>query len=106
MLREGAATAVTVNAYERNPLARQRCIEHYGYKCSACEFDFETIYGPAAKGLIHVHHLRPLAAVAREYEVHPINDLRPICPNCHAMIHRQDPPYTIEELRAMLRVSV
>jgi len=101
--REGAVKTVTVNGYERNPLARQRCIEKFGYTCSVCGFDFEARYGAAGRGLIHVHHLRPLAGVGREYRVDPINDLRPICPNCHAMIHRRDPPYTVEQIRAMLR---
>jgi hypothetical protein len=43
--REGAIRQVTVNAYERDPVARQRCIEQYGYQCSVCEFDFEEVYG-------------------------------------------------------------
>ncbi|HFV8768988.1 TPA: HNH endonuclease, partial [Escherichia coli] len=25
------------------------------------------------------------------------------CPNCHAMLHRRDPPFTPEELKARLR---
>jgi len=31
--------------------------------------------------------------------VDPATDLRPVCPNCHEMLHKKDPPYTIEELR-------
>jgi hypothetical protein len=30
---------------------------------------------------LHVHHLRELAALGKEYEVDPITDLRPVCPN-------------------------
>lgn len=101
--REGTVISVTVNAYERNPKARQRCIETFGYRCSVCDFDFELRYGPSGRGLIHVHHLHPLSAIGGDYQIDPVRDLRPICPNCHAMIHRQDPPYTIEQLRAMLR---
>jgi hypothetical protein len=33
-----------------------------------------------------------------EYEVDPVKDLRPVCPNCHAMIHRRSPPLSIEEI--------
>jgi len=29
-LLEGAGTKIVVNSYERNPVARRRCIEHYG----------------------------------------------------------------------------
>ncbi len=31
---EGAVRQITVNAYERNPVARARCIEAKGAKCS------------------------------------------------------------------------
>lgn len=32
--------------------------------------------------------------------------MRPVCPNCHAMIHKRRPPYSIEELRAVLSETV
>ena len=100
---EGAVRSVVVNAYERNPVARARCIEAHGAVCAVCGFNFRLIYGAAAAGYIHVHHLRPLATLAQEYEVDPINDLRPVCPNCHAVIHLANPPYTLEQVRAMLQ---
>ncbi|MDQ2907279.1 MAG: hypothetical protein M3Y81_27545 [Chloroflexota bacterium] len=37
------------------------------------------------------------------YRVDPIKDLRPVCPNCHTIIHSQYPPYSIDEVRAMVR---
>jgi hypothetical protein len=43
-----------------------------------------------------------LAEVIAEYELNPIRDLRPVCPNCHAMTHRRKPAYTIEELKGLL----
>lgn len=55
-----------------------------------------------AQGLIHVHHLRQLADVNAKYQVDPIQDLRPVCPTCHAVIHSQTPPFTIEEISAMI----
>ncbi len=42
---EGALRRVTVNAYERNPDARRRCIERHKPICQACTFDFEATYG-------------------------------------------------------------
>jgi len=98
---EGAVRRVLVNAYERNPSARRRCIEYYGATCSICEFNFKSVYGDAAEGFIHVHHLKPLAEIGGSYRVDPIKDLRPLCPNCHAVIHLRTPAYTIEEVRAM-----
>jgi len=102
---EGAVRSVVVNAYERNPVARARCIEAHGAICAVCGFNFKSAYGEAAAGYIHVHHLRPLATVNQEYEVDPINDLRPVCPNCHAVVHLVNPPYTLEQVKAMLRTT-
>lgn len=99
---EGAVEQITINAYERNDKARQICILYYGYKCSVCSFDFEQFYGERGRSFIHVHHVTPLCTIKSEYSVNPINDLRPVCANCHAMIHRTDPPCSIEELRALL----
>lgn len=99
---EGAVRRVSVNAYERNPEARKQCIEYYGARCFVCGFDFSEVYGEVGTGYIHVHHLRPLSDVGERYAVDPIADLRPVCPNCHAIVHRRIPPYSVEEVRAML----
>jgi 5-methylcytosine-specific restriction protein A len=104
-LPEGATTLVAVNAFERNARARERCIAHYGTRCQVCGVDLADRYGEAASGLIHVHHIVPLATIRKRYRVHPVNDLRPVCPNCHAVIHRTEPPYALEEVRGFLRAS-
>ncbi|MGD1861763.1 MAG: HNH endonuclease [Leptolyngbyaceae cyanobacterium] len=93
---------MTVNVYERNAKARKRCVEYYGARCFVCGFDFGNVYGELGDGFIHIHHLRPLSEIKQKYQVDPINDLRPICPNCHAMIHRRTPSLGIEELQAVL----
>jgi nucleoid DNA-binding protein len=95
---EGSTKKVLVNAYERDEKAREICAKYYGYRCQVCEFDFEEYYGDIGTNFIHVHHLKPLSHIKKEYEVDPINDLRPVCPNCHAMLHTKNPPYTVEEL--------
>lgn len=100
---EGSVRRVTVNAYERDPRARRACIEHYGARCIVCSVSFEARYGAAGLGFIHVHHLVPLAEVGQTYEVDAINDLRPVCPNCHAMLHRRQPPFTIDEVRSYMK---
>lgn len=101
---EGARKQVRVNAFERNPDARKDCIMHYGYACVVCSFNFQKVYGDLGNEFIHVHHLKPLALTDREYELDPIADLRPVCPNCHAMLHRDARVLSIEELRAHLKV--
>lgn len=100
---EGAAKQVTVNKYERSPEARRACISHFGHACSVCDFDFGEQFGEFGQGFIHVHHLMPLHEIGEQYEVDPINDLRPVCPNCHAMLHRRKPPLTVEELSQIVK---
>jgi predicted HNH restriction endonuclease len=99
---EGAIRKITVNSYERNPIARKRCIKHWGTKCQGCGFDFESKYGEVGRGYVHVHHLVPLSEVKSSYEVDPVADMRPVCANCHAIIHRCNPPLSLEELQSAI----
>lgn len=99
---EGAVKRVPVNQYERNPKARAACIRQHGVGCAVCGFDFEERYGEIGEGFIHVHHKRPLGRLKSTYRLDPKNDLVPVCPNCHAMLHRRDPPFDVEQLRARL----
>lgn len=101
--KEGATKRVLVNRYERDPRAREACIAHHGTSCLACGFDFEAVYGPHGGGFIHVHHTRPLSQLPLGYEVDPKADLVPLCPNCHAMVHRHAATLSVADLRAMLR---
>jgi hypothetical protein len=103
ILVEGAKKEITVNAYERNRGARKKCIEYYGAKCIICGFNFDESYEGIGEGFIHVHHIIPISKINEEYIVDPIKDLRPVCPNCHAVIHRFKEPYTIEEVKNMLK---
>ncbi len=103
LLHEGAKRQVIVNAFERNPIARQRCIAYFGNRCVICGFSSQETYGDFVGDYIHVHHIVPLSNIQREYVVDPIKDLRPVCPNCHAAIHRRNPPFTIDEIKAMLK---
>jgi len=102
-LKEGMPSKITINSYDRSPLARQQCVEHYGTDCEVCGFAFEKKYGELGKGFIHVHHLNQLADICAEYEIDPINDLRPVCANCHAMLHKKRPAYSIEEIKTRIR---
>jgi len=100
---EGASKKISINAYERNSKARIACIKHYGATCFVCGFNFSKTYGEIGNGLIHVHHLIPLSEIKAQYELDPINDLRPICPNCHAIIHRTQPALSVEQLKNHLK---
>lgn len=99
---EGATKLRLINSYERDPKARKKCISHYGATCQICGFDFYYKYGDAAQGYIEVHHLIPLFSLQKNYIVNPINDLIPLCSNCHSVVHRKSPPYTINEVKRMI----
>lgn len=100
---EGVKQKIVVNRYERDKKARQACIKHWGAKCSVCGFVFADIYGELGEGFIHVHHLTPLSEITEAYQVDPVEHLRPVCPNCHAMLHKSSPPYSIEALREVIQ---
>jgi predicted HNH restriction endonuclease len=102
---EGAVERVLVNRYERDPRAREACIAKYGTLCYICGFDFVAKYGEVMSGFIHVHHLKSLARLGPDYEVDPERDLRPVCPNCQAVLHRKDPPYSIEDVVQFIRLQ-
>ncbi len=100
---EGATLRISINSFECNPEARAACIRKWKDACSVCRFRFGIHFGKIGEGFIHVHHLRPLAEIRSESEIDPVNDLRPVCPNCHAMLHKSKPPFSIEELKRIRR---
>lgn len=102
---EGKSKKILVNSYERNPHARKKCIENYGLNCQVCDFNFEEKYGQLGKNFIHVHHVVDIASVGIEYSIDPINDLIPVCPNCHSMLHKRKPAYTINELKKIMNIK-
>lgn len=105
ILSEGAKRIVVVNAYERNPRARSICISYWGNQCVICDFDFFKAYGDIGSDFIHVHHLVPVSEIGQSYQIDPVNDLRPVCPNCHAMLHMSHPPLGIEKLKEIIQAN-
>lgn len=99
---EGSVRRILVNSYERSPAARLKCIKAHGIACRICGFDFGAVYGPVAEDYIHVHHLTPLSELGEGYEVDPVHDMCPVCPNCHAVIHIGGECRSIETVRQLL----
>jgi len=100
---EGSIIEETVRRRERSPRNRLLCLSIHGHRCAACGFVPDGVYGDA-RGIMEVHHLEPLglAELPRHYD--PRTDLVPLCPNCHRAIHTRRPiPYTLEELKEILR---
>jgi predicted HNH restriction endonuclease len=94
---EGAIRGMLRDTNKRAPAARDLCIMHYGCACVICGIEFECVYGSIAAGFIHVHHMRPFADRKGERRTDPVKHLRPVCPNCHAVLHLGS--FSIPELK-------
>lgn len=99
---EGTARKVLTTRYERSPINRALCLAVKGYSCAVCGMNFQDTYGDLGRNFIHVHHAVSVSKMGGDYLVDPLKELFPVCPNCHAMIHRSDPPMAVEELRDLL----
>jgi 5-methylcytosine-specific restriction protein A len=98
--KEGRNRQISINRYERSADARKKCIEHHGTSCAVCGLSFKDKYGSLGNGFIHVHHIIPISEIGGEYNINPINDLMPVCPNCHAMLHKGN--LSIDELKLII----
>ena len=99
---EGALTTVQTNRYERDRRNRAAAIAIHGTACEACGLEMGTRYGAVAAGVIQVHHVTPISQLGAGYVIDPVRDLVPLCPNCHAVVHRRNPPLTVREIRLLL----
>ena len=100
--REGGRSLVSFSRAERSSKLRRACIRKYGTSCHVCGMNFKALYGKIGDGFIHVHHLTPVSEAAKKRKV-KVDELRPVCPNCHAMLHQSSPPLSLESLKEMLR---
>ena len=103
---EGSRIEVSVNRYERSSIARRKCIECKGTTCIVCNMNFEERYGEVGAGFIHIHHLTPLHEINEKYAIDYKEDLVPVCPNCHAMLHRSvaGKALSIQELHEQFKI--
>lgn len=99
---EGEKSTVLQNKYERSRFNRAMCLRAHGFTCMACGDTLSKKYGVVAQELVHVHHITPVATLGGATIVDPINDLVPLCPNCHNVIHRKNPPFSMEELKGII----
>jgi len=102
-LTEGKPIAIISKRYERSPAVRAKAIALHGLSCCVCDFNFESSYGNIGGGFIHIHHIERVAD-AGERAVNIATDVVPVCPNCHAMLHRQTPPLQPSDLRDILNM--
>ena len=90
---EGARGEVVLSKAERDPSLRKRAIGHYGLHCQA----FGLV--PKVAAQIEVHHLDPISEGVRRTR---LEDLRPLCRNCHSLAHSIHPPMPLEQIATMV----
>jgi predicted HNH restriction endonuclease len=96
---EGFRRQVIVENGYRNRKFTLHAKEELGTICYACGFNFEDFYGPHGKGFIEIHHLNPIQEGERSSR---IEDVVPVCSNCHRMLHKGTAILTIEDLKQMI----
>ena len=101
---EHVCPILNASVLKTTPAARKKCIEVHGTACNICGFDFGTVYGLEFVGKIHVHHKLPLHEIKEDYVVDPVEDLIPVCPNCHMILHSKPGGfYTVDEVKTMVK---
>ena len=100
-LLEGKPIFAVSKRYERSPVVRARAIALHGCSCCVCGLNFSESYGSIGDGFIHIHHVERVAD-SGERAINVREDVVPVCPNCHAMLHTRTPPLKPEELSELL----
>lgn len=102
LVSDARADGAALAHYEQDKRLRRACLERHGHACAACQMSFLEAYGVDIARFVRVAHDAP-ARVDEPAEVDPERDLRPVCPNCYAVIHSRSPPHSVEDVRRMLR---
>jgi 5-methylcytosine-specific restriction endonuclease McrA len=97
IIQEGRKKLIEAAVYERSSALRNYAIRHFSREdkifCQCCNFNFQDFYGiDIGKGFIEIHHTKPIFKYENEdlegTLQQAINNLAPVCSNCHRMIHR------------------
>ncbi|MDA7646960.1 HNH endonuclease [Akkermansiaceae bacterium] len=102
---EGRLSKALVLKRERNSRNRLLALRLHGYRCGVCDLCPKETFGEALGGILEVHHIEPLSSLGEPRPYDPMTDLIPLCPNCHRMIHKENPPLTPDKLREIIRVD-
>ena len=90
---EGGRRELELSAVERDPSVRRNALKHYGLKCHACPFI------PITPNQIDIHHLDPIAEKGPRNTT--MGDLIPLCANCHRLAHSEEPPLSVDAIKAL-----
>ena len=92
--------------FRRNPGLRKQAISTYGLSCYVCKFNFAKCYGSVGDGFVEIHHENPLAEriefLSGIRTSTTVENVKPVCSNCHRMLHRETPAMSIRQLAERL----
>jgi 5-methylcytosine-specific restriction protein A len=92
--------------FSRNRKLAERARAVHGTGCMVCGFDFAQVYGEVGLGYIECHHLDPLSERSDHHWnqdlVTNVQRVSVVCSNCHRMIHRRRPAYSLNEVMGFL----
>ncbi|MDD2870603.1 MAG: HNH endonuclease [Candidatus Gracilibacteria bacterium] len=115
LINEGIQKVINVKTYNRSDRLRNIAINHFKKSdgklyCECCSFCFDLFYGAEiSKNYIEIHHKRPIF----QYEGEDINvkienalnNLSPLCSNCHRMIHRDKNTKKIDDIVVAIKTN-
>jgi hypothetical protein len=96
---EGERRAAQMGRSVRSASLRSAAKRRWGTRCYCCGFSFEEFYGAVGEGVASVHHLEPLGNSDGKARETSVEDVRIVCANCHYILHRENPPLGIDELK-------
>jgi 5-methylcytosine-specific restriction protein A len=99
---EGDIRFTKIQKRERSNRNRQICLAIHGEVCAVCGFSADKYYF-SIDNIIEVHHIEPLSTLEQPRKYDPKKDLIPLCPNCHAAIHKRTPPFLPDELKRLVK---
>ena len=101
--------ALEGQSYKAETTFRKRCralIEakkaNSNGQCEACGFSFEKRYGSLSGDCLIAHHINPIGQRHGSSKT-TLDDIALLCPNCHVVVHTQNPPMSLEVLRKRLK---
>jgi predicted HNH restriction endonuclease len=111
IINEGHVSYKETKTLKRSYKLRDEAIKKYSNAdgeifCSACEFNFYKVYGELGKGYIEIHHLKPIFNYLeddfKKTVVEALDNVVPLCSNCHRMVHRNKKSISIEDLKLLI----
>jgi hypothetical protein len=97
IIQEGIKIITEKEVYTRSNQLREYALayynEHDGLNCYCCGFNFLAFYGKEfGENFIEIHHIKPIFQYHGDDLIQTIKkaivNVKPLCSNCHRMIHR------------------